>query len=325
MDLLTMLAAKLGGEFDRQGRCHVTCPECGADPVTRGGRAAYHFYLYDLPRGQGAVCWSCGYRPRLTELADKLSLRGYTPPVARPHTPPPAAPWQADGALDAYRAFQEQRWRAVVSAWQSYKPLSEQTIRDADLGLGRVPLWGESRQAWYPYRWERLIVPLKRGSDIVGLRARAVHPADEGPKWLTASFSESVLAGLDEVGEGDTVIWCENLVDRLLARQAEPSVRYVASGGVAWRDEWLAALAQARPAHVLIWLDNDAAGCPNESTWRAACERRAREQKPAPPEPRGPRLANELLARGVRARVYRWPAHTPEHADLAWALMGRAA
>jgi hypothetical protein len=40
-----------------------------------------------------------------------------------------------------------------------------------------------------------------------------------------------------------------------------------------------------------------------------------------PPEPKGPAIANELLAAGVRASVYRWPHGTPAKMDLGAALM----
>lgn len=320
-DLLTALATRLHTQFDRQGRAHAVCPACGAEPTNRIGGAAYHFYLYDLPGGkQGAVCWACGYRPRLTELATELDVTGYIPPQPRAVTPPPPAPWQAPDALVAYRAFQDRQWADVLHAWQQYKPLAAPTIRLADLGLGRLPLWDDQRQVWYPYRYERLIVPLLQDGQIVGLRGRAIHPADTGPKWLTASFSETLLMGLNTVQPGDTVIWCENVIDRLLAQQVEPHARYVASGGLTWRDAWLDDMAQRCPAQVLIWFDNDLAGCPNATTAQAAAQRRIAEGKPPSPPPRGPKLANALLQRGVRARVYAWPAGTPEHADLGWLL-----
>jgi hypothetical protein len=40
-----------------------------------------------------------------------------------------------------------------------------------------------------------------------------------------------------------------------------------------------------------------------------------------PPEPKGPQIANALLAAGVRASVYRWPPGSPPKADLGTVLL----
>ena len=78
----------------------------------------------------------------------------------------------------------------------------------------------------------------------------------------------------------------------------------------------------ARPGRVVVWLDHDLAGNGSRyhyaeliALWRA--------KNPAAqhvPEPRGPRIANDLLAAGVRASVYAWPKHTPLKADIGWLL-----
>lgn len=321
-NLLDALAARLDTSFDRSGRAHATCPECGKEPYSRSGSRAFHFYIYSLANGkEGAQCHVCGYWASLAQLAKRLDVTGYTAPAPRVDEPPPPTPWSQPGALANYRTFQRRQWDRVVSAWQQYKPLNEATIEDADLGLGRLPLWGDWSRSWYAYSFDRLILPIFADGQVVGLRGRAIDPRDDGPKWLTASFSRSTLVGLESVQRGAAVVWCENLIDRLFAAQTEPSAVYVASGGGSWRADWLRDLAARRPRSVLVWFDNDLAGCPNAQTARAAAARRAAEGKPAMPEPRGPKLANDLLALGQHATVYRWPNGTPEHADLGAALM----
>ncbi len=326
-DLLTAVLDRLGVDLDRGGRAHADCPFCGADGATRTGRAAYHFYVYDLPGRQGAQCWVCGWRGSLLDLARHFDLQGYTPAERREQLPIPLAPWQQAVALGHYRAFQRRQWPAVVAAWQAYKPLDELTIQVADLGLGRLPLWSETKRQWYMHRFDRLIVPLIVGGQIVGLRGRATHPADDGPKWLTASTSASVLMGLGDVTPGSVVVWCENLVDRLLAAASDARAVYVASGGVSWRDEWLDELAARQPRHILIFFDNDLAGCPSDraytegrAAWLATMQERMATGRirslPPAPEPRGPKLANDLLKRGVPASVHRWPNDRPLHWDL---------
>lgn len=321
-DLLSALCDRLGTSLDRQGRAHCDCPWCGARPK-------FHFYLYSLRNKTGAVCWACGYRASLRQLADALDVQGDESPVQAPRELPPApvAPWAADDALSRYRRAMEQRWPAVVAAWQAYKPLSEQTIRDNYLGLGKLPLYDEARNRWYESRYPRLLYPLVEDGRIVGIAGRAYLPEDTGPKWLTGSCSTLILHGLDTIEPGNTVIWVENRVDRLLVLEERPDVRCLASGGLTWRPEWLDAIAARRPRHVLMMLDNDLAGCPNEQTyikgkaaWLAKMQSqvKAGKIKQIPPfqEPRGPVIANELLKRRVHASVYQWANDTPEHQDI---------
>ena len=321
-DLLTALCDRLDTSLDRQGRAHAVCPFCAA-PI------GYHFYVYSLRNRQGAVCWSCGYRGSLSKLAAALDVQGTESPVAAPRDLPPApvAPWAADDALERYRRGMRSRWLEVVKAWASYKPLSEQTIRDNDLGLGKLPLYHEQDNRWYESRYPRLLYPLVEGGRIAGIAGRAFLPADTGPKWLTGSCSTLILHGLDTIEPGDMVIWVENRVDRLLVLEERPDARCIASGGLTWRPEWLDAIAARKPRAALVWFDNDVSGCPSsaeyirgKAAWLAKMRSQVKAGKIAqiPPfqEPRGPVIANELLKRGVKASVYRWANGTPEHQDI---------
>lgn len=321
-NLLDALCDRLGTRLDRQGRAHCVCPFCAA-PI------GYHFYLYDLRNRQGAVCWSCGYRGSLRQLADALAVEGSESPVQAPRElpPVPTPPWAADDALERYRRGMRSRWTEIVRAWQSYKPLSEQTIRDADLGLGKLPLYHEQDNRWYESRYPRLLYPLVQGGRIVGIAGRAFLPEDQGPKWLTGSCSTLILHGLEGLRQGAMVIWVENRVDRLLVLEERPDVACIASGGLVWRPDWLDQIAARRPKNVLLWLDNDTSGCPNHQTYvrgRASWFARMQEQVRAgkiprvPPfqEPRGPVIANALLERGVQASIYKWANGTPEHMDV---------
>ena len=104
--------------------------------------------------------------------------------------------------------------------------------------------------------------------------------------------------------------------------KVDPTLVAVAGGGASWQPEWTTQLAQRRPGRVVVWLDHDLAGNGSRyhyaeliALWRA--------KNPAAqhvPEPRGPRIANDLLAAGVRASVYEWPRGTPLKADIGWLL-----
>lgn len=338
--LVDQLAAKLGAQLDQRGRAHADCPYCGAPAYNRYGRAAYHFYIYELASGaSGAKCWSCGKAWTLDQLASELAIARDDRPVAtrRALVQPSPAPWRADTALVNYRQFQANQWDRVVSIWQGYKPLDEYAIDSADLGIGRLPLWHEDR-GWYAYRWDRLIVPLIERERIIGLRARAIDPRDTGPKWLTGSTSQRMLVGLDDISTGGRFIWIENLADRLLAEQrqreqgAQRSIGFLASGGVSWDPSWIDRLV-ALGASGVIWFDNDLAGCPNARVYRLAsyrwrCQQRERARElgrslpdTSPPNPRGWELAQTLRQRGLAVDPYTWPIDSDEHSDIGSLLM----
>jgi hypothetical protein len=165
------------------------------------------------------------------------------------------------------------------------------------------------------------------------LHGRAYRAGDDDAKWLTSGGSrKDVLFNADALRPDSVVIIAENMVDALMAQEAEAGVVGVAGGGVAWRSEWTAQIAASRPRHVLVWLDNDLVGCGNAetrrellTTWYAEMRQRVRDGKipriPPEPELSGPKIANDLLAAGVKASIYQWPRGTPAKADLAWALM----
>lgn len=303
-DLLTTLAQRLHADERRDGRYHADCPFC-AKPQKRGQT---HFSFGE----QGYYCWVCGAKGGLAALARHLDIRSDAPITSRaPKLAPEPRHWQTDArVLETYTSALD-----TVTRWQAYKPLSLDTIRRARLGVGVLP---SSRS-----RHRRLILPVFDGGRLVALHGRAYLSDDTDAKWLTAGGSrKDVLYGAERLTPGADVIICENMVDSLLAMDAQPGVVAVAGGGVSWRDEWTQQIAASRPARVLVWLDNDLVGCPNATTYATLAHQWQQARPGLPlPEPRGPRLANDLLAAGVRARVYTWPRGTPPKADLGYALM----
>lgn len=301
--LFDTLCAQLHAEPDRRGEVWIDCPSCG--------RTNKHFSFSEQ---HGAHCFGCDYSPSLAQLAAHLAI---TPderarPVRRAQKPLAPRQWQQrpEFYLDRYCGALDR-----VTRWQAYKPLSLDSINRFRLGVGRLP----ASRCEYP----RLIVPVFGGGRCVALHGRAYLPQDTDAKWLSAGgSSKQVLFNADALAPGASVIVVENFVDAILAMQVEPSIVAVCGGGVSWQDDWTAQIAASRPRQVLVWLDNDAAGCPNAETWRAFCAAwRAEHPDREPPAPRGPRIANDLLAAGVRARCYQWPRDTPPKADIGAALM----
>lgn len=312
-ELFAGLCQAVGGHPDRRGHVHITCPECGKE--VKRGQTHCSF------SARGVHCFVCGYSASLQKLAEALGARPLQP--ARIHQPrqEPPKPRQWQQAPERYlQAFLEALDR--VEAWQRYKPLTLESISRWQLGVGVLP----SSQCSH----RRLIYPLLEAGRIVGFRGRAIRC--DCPKWLTAGGSLTMLWGLELVTSGCDILVVENPVDAMLAMQVEPTAVAVGStaGAATWRDEWTAGLVERRPRRVLVWLDHDLAG--NGSRYHHAELVAAwRVRNPTAkrlPCANGPKICNRLLAAGLRASLYQWPAGTPPKADLGSLLtqsMGGAA
>lgn len=322
--LFDTLCARLHAEPDSRGECWLDCPACG-----HGNK---HFSFNE----RVGHCFACDYSGSLTQIAALLQIQPdeRARPARRAQKAQAPRQWQTrpDLWLERYCAALER-----VQAWQSYKPLSLDSIAAFRLGVGRLPLWSERTQRWYDYPQRRLIVPVFGASGrCVAFHGRAYLPDDDGPKWLSASGSDKrTLFVVGVLEPGCTVVVCENYADAILAYQVEPSACYIPIGGLSWQVAWTDQIAAARPAQVLVWLDHDLSGNGSRyhvvellALWRADIEARraanpalAARPFPNPPIPRGPKIANDFLAIGVKARRYEWPRGTPLKADIGWALM----
>lgn len=321
--LFDQLCDQLHVQPDRKGECWVDCPNCG--------KGQKHFSFNE----RTGHCFACDYSASLRQIALLLGTADRPAPRAqRPAVAPRPDLWQREPTrwLERYCAALDR-----LERWQAYKPLSLDSIAHHRLGVGKLPMWSEERRTWYEWPHRRLIVPLWGNGQIVGFYGRACVDGDHGPKWLGASGTDKChLFLVGELRAGCTLVIVENYVDAILAAQVEPSAVYAAIGGATWRDEWTAQVAAARPARALSWLDHDLAGNGSRyheaellAAWRkGVADRRAANpalaQRPWPkvPEPRGPKIANDLLAAGVRASVYEWPRGTPLKADIGYLLMG---
>lgn len=303
--IFSALCAQLHVEPDARGECWIDCPSCG--------KGAKHFSFSE----RGGHCFACDYSGSLAAIAEQLNIRSEAHariPLRRAvRAQEPPKQWQraSERWLDRFcGAFDR------LSAWQSYKPLSLESIARFRLGVGVLPA---SRCIY-----RRLILPVYQAGRVVAFHGRAYLPGDNDAKWLSAGgSSKQVLFGADLLRVGAMVIIVENFVDAILAMQAAPGVVAVAGGGASWQSEWTVQIAASKPARVLVWLDHDLAGNGSRyhhgellAAWKAAHPAARHE-----PQPRGPQIANDLLAAGVRASLYEWPRGTPPKADVGWALM----
>jgi DNA primase len=217
---------------------------------------------------RGFCCFACGQSGSLWQLAELVGLRGPLPPGASVASPRPRPRRrQADGS-----AF----WRHERDFWRRFQPLSpaaleyahsrgltDSTLDEYCFGSGALPL---SRCGQ-----ERLILPVIQDGRLVNLRGRVVpggrqlRPCLEGcdhPKWLQAAGGDTVLFGAETLFPGAEVFVAEAPLSCVLLRQQRPELAAVAgtAGAASWKEEWTAAIAESRPADVVVWLDNDAAG-----------------------------------------------------------------
>lgn len=303
-NIFNTLCAQLHVEPDRKGEVWIDCPSCGKDKK--------HFSFNE----RTGHCFACDYSGSLTQIAALLRIQPdkRARPARRADQPQKPRLWQ-----------QRPEWHLArycdaldrVQSWQSYKPLSLESIARWRLGVGTLP----SSRCTH----RRLIVPVFANGKVVAFHGRAYLPDDTDAKWLTAGgSSKRMLFNADLLRPGATVVVCENFVDAILAMQAASEVVAVAGGGASWQEVWTAQIAASQPKQVLIWLDNDLVGCPNPETYRAFLTDWRIDHPDAirVPQPNGPKIANALLAVGVKASVYQWPEGTPAKADIGWALIG---
>lgn len=292
---------------DRKGEVWLACPQCGA----RGKKFSVSEH--------GAHCFKCGYNPPLKVLAEQLGVRDgriYEPPAVTPAHERKAAAWLPNARQLAWEFTQTP---GLVQAWQAYKPVSAATVDRWRLGYGEWPggLWDEKRHERCHHR--RLIVPLFGGrGDVVGFRCRAVEC--DHARWLSPACSEMVLYGIDSVPLGaDVLIVCENPIDALLVRQEWEGPAVATLGTSIWKDGYTDQVRAVHPLQVVIFFDNDVPGQAIDRAIIADWKARRRERGLPDDETKfgaGIKLANKLLAAGLPATFYRWPAGTPEGQDI---------
>lgn len=291
----------------RRDEAYIACPECGKESSPMN----VHFSF--SPRG--AFCFSCGYKAGLRSMARKVGLvddRPYTAPAHRSEPERKPASWlpSAPSLVDHYRA-NPGAWQA----WQAYKPVSRGDFERCRLGLGVLPA--------SKCRHDRLIVPIYSGTEIRGLRGRAIDCACG--KWLAPGGTNIGLYPLynEPALNSGCIVWIvENPVDALLLTERTAYVGVATYSVAYWYDAWTEALRSARPELVVIAYDQDLPGNGGAGR-RDEFIRDWLRSHPRVPEPAGPRLTNRLRAAGLPAVLYDW-GRAPVKTDIGSLLMGAA-
>lgn len=307
----------------RHGAYYVgPCPMCG-------GRDRFTVKLFQDGR-EGWLCRHCsgedGYSTpehylvtrygvsyrQAREMIASGSPDQFTPRAAQPAREPEetqpkkASWWQRDGGRFVYEFGTRPD---VVTLWQAYKPLSEETIRSAWLGVGVLPA---SRCTH-----DRLIVPIfNDAGQVVCFRGRRISCdcVDHHGKLInwTASggwrLEELPLYNLRGATPGEVVWIVENQVDALMVSELT-DFRGVSTTSVSyWRDQWTQELLSVAPSLVVVAYDNDLVGNGGAKS-RDALLKKSRDaagENWQPPACYGSHLALRLQAAGVPAVLYDW-------------------
>ena len=207
-------------------------------------------------------------------------------------------------------------------AWSRYKPVSADTVKRNQLGLGVFPggLWDGSREKRCTH--PRLIVPLYEGPTaarrIAGFRCRSIDC--DCTKWLSPGGSRMVLFNGQRLPNGtDVIVICENPIDALLIGQEWEGAAVATLGVSIWNDDYTAAIKAALPGQVVVWFDNDIPGQTTNPAIIAAWKSKRIARHLPDDETKflnGIKLTNRLLEAGLNATFYKWPNTATEGADI---------
>ena len=225
-------------------------------------------------------------------------------------------PDRAQGALIAHPGR--------IALWQKYKPISGEAIAKYGLGCGVLPATA--------CRHARLTYPVYQDKKIIALRGRAIDC--DCPKWLSSAGSKAALFTTEQLYPGCDIIICENPIDAILAAQYTNWHIVGAastSGAGTFRDEWVDRIANIEPASIIVWLDNDGAGCANKEAYvkykqefiETFRKKFPDRQIPQIPTPNGIKIASMLRAKGAPVKVYQWPVGTPYKYDIGQLIIDR--
>jgi len=320
------------------------CPFCGGNKkagIRRVLDGTYYKHRFN--------CFVCGKKVQSPEDWQELAARmaapmQYQPTPKRQQAAPKTYPWQAD-PMRWHSRYTNDR-NAVIDAWQAYKPLSEQTIVRYQLGYGAFSRSQFNHDDYLICEHPRLMYANIENADNQASAFRGrIYKCNCDPKkhkWLSIMGSQAWLWGQYHIlkhAHGKRLIIGENPVDGMLAMQAMPGVLAVAStaGAGTFPDAWLQLIAAAKPKSVLIWLDNDLIGNPNEETRELLLARwiakmRAKGVEPTPQmiehqrtKAMGPKLVKALQALGVPTRAKEWASGTVPKMDMGQYLIEQGA
>ena len=291
--------------LDRKGEAHFTCPNCGHESSPNNPHCSFS--------EKGFYCFSCGSGGSLNALGRLLLAKSFDT-VSLPHIetkPPKKASCWLTGALAARFAEHTRR----VELWNSYKPITVETMDRMQLGVGVLP--------YSRCKHERLIVPVWNGPQLVGIRGRQLD-CDCG-KWLASAGWSIDLAPLYNSGalSSGQVIWVlENPVDALVLTERTECVGIATYSVSYWTDAWTRRIIEAQPELVVVAYDNDLPGNGGADR-RLEFEREWLKTHPRLPQAAGPKLANRLLEAGLPVTLYDW-GNAPHKSDIGNLLMQEA-
>lgn len=290
---------------DRRGYVAIDCPRCGKE--ARHGETHFNF-------GEaGGMCFVCGYRPTLWQVAADVGYQETDRIIPNlPRKPKKQKPrytpdWLGIKPKEYHDSFKT-RGPEVEAAWKKYKPLTSGQIMVNCLALGILP--GSK------CRHQRLILPIfDDGDRLTCLRGRRIEC--DCMKWTTSGgwkMDSLPLFNFWSLEREQPVLVCENPVDAIMVGNAVATLSVVY-----WTDKWSEQLHSVRPGPIVIAYDNDLPG--NGGAWnRKHMIELWRDGDPNRPIPKanGPKLANRLIAEGFTVKLWDWKgaAHKADIGDI---------
>ena len=308
-DLLTELIQKSHAvrgynRTKRQEEWHTACPACGSESSPKDPHFSFSV--------SGYHCFVCGASGSLKALGKLLNVEnitmGHMTYIAKKAPRKPSC-----GHLGPFvdRATKNPR---RVELWNSYKPLSLETLERMQLGVGVLP--------YSRCKHERLIVPVYAGPQLVGLRGRQID-CDCG-KWLASAGWSIDLAPLynsDAISIGQVIWIVENPVDALMLSERTEYAGVATYSVSYWTEAWSNRLIEAQPELVIVAYDNDLVGCGGGSRRDEFIRKWLEDPKhKVVPPANGPALANKLLEAGLPATLFDW-GRAEYKADIGLLLM----
>lgn len=313
-------------EPDFRGWAHCPCPNCGVPPALNPGDT--HFSFSPL----GGHCFVCGVTYSLSDMLEITDAENFDS-SGKVYKPRKRLGWldYADNAKKLNNLVDEWNLNGY-SLWRLYKNIPDTLFQFYRLGVGRMP----KRSSRCNHK--RLMVPLFSGTTLFGLRSRRVNC--DCPKWLGIGGTKKFLYNggcLVEDAEkskerhlGDSVFSVkphdilyivENPIDSILL-YAKHKLKSVATLGVTiWMDSWTESIVQSGVSKVVVWYDNDAAGCPTKKVFQEEKQRRLEKMgTDVMAAPRGYVLVKLLREAGINAYSYPWKDTDPYHADVGMYL-----
>lgn len=298
----------------------IKCPYCGAESSPKNFHCSFGQIFPN--EGWGFKCFSCGEVRSLKRFAiesGKTEQREVLRPLPRPVTAVKPVWLSQKKTVFDYSTRSPNKY----DLWYQYKCVTPDMVDKYKLGVSVLP----SCHCTHP----RLITPFLENGNPVWFRGRRIDC--DCNNWLGASGVSPYdvsLPGIEESPENGVIFITENRVDAMLITEKTPYSGVATLSTAYWCDKWTHQLRDVNPSRVIILFDADLPGnglpaldfqeavrrrvsrrfnveCPSileirplDDGWVVKWESAETIGEIHIPQPSGVKLANKLLAAGLK-------------------------